>query len=70
MGGGSGRGEGEGGTPQMGGGYPKNDPPKKVLRMEFSIVENLSGPQESIFNIFRGPYLNSRKKIKKIDILY
>ena len=37
----------------------------KVLRMSLPIVENLSGPQESIFNLFRGPQLNSRKKSKK-----
>ena len=37
----------------------------EVLRMEFSIVENLSGLQGSIFILFRGPYLNSREKSKK-----
>ena len=37
----------------------------KVLRMEFSIVENHSGPQESIFGLFRGPRLNSHTKITK-----
>ena len=30
----------------------------KVLRMEFSIVENLSGPQESVFNLSRGLQLH------------
>ena len=40
----------------------KNDEKVKVLRMEFSIVENLSGLQESVFSLFRGPQLNSRKK--------
>ena len=37
----------------------------KVLRMEFSIVEKLSGPQESIFSlvVLRGPQLNTRKQI-------
>ena len=40
----------------------KNDEKVKVLRMEFSIVEKLSGPQESIFSLFRSPQLNSRKK--------
>ena len=32
----------------------------KVLRMEFSIVESLSGLQESIFSLSRGSQLNSR----------
>ena len=37
----------------------------KVLRMEFSIVENLSGLCGSIFNLFRGPQLdNSCEKLK------
>ena len=36
----------------------------KVPRMEFSRVENLSGPQESIFSPFRGPQLHSRKQFK------
>ena len=34
----------------------------KVLRMGLPIVEILSGLQESIFSLFRGPQLNSRKK--------
>ena len=33
----------------------KNDEKVKVLRMEFSIMENLSGLQESIFSLSRGP---------------
>ena len=33
----------------------KNDEKVKVLRMEFSIVEKLSGPRESIFRLFRSP---------------
>ena len=37
---------------------------KKNLRMGLPIVENLSGPQESIFNLFRGPQLQSVKKYK------
>ena len=41
----------------------KNDEKVKVLRMEFSIVENLSGLQESIFSLFRGSQINSRKKM-------
>ena len=36
----------------------------KVLRMEFSIVENLSGLQESIFNLSRGPQVNFGEKSK------
>ena len=36
----------------------------KVLRMEFSIVGNLSGLQESIFNLSRGPQLHFGKKSK------
>ena len=43
----------------------KNDEKVKVLRMEFSIVENLSGPQESIFSLSRRPQLHFRKKSKK-----
>ena len=37
---------------------------KKVLRMKFSIVEILSGLQESISNLFRRPQLHSREKSK------
>ena len=40
--------------------WSKIDEKVKVLRMEFSIVEKLSGPQESIFSLFRSPQLNSR----------
>ena len=36
----------------------------EVLGMEFSIVENLSGPQESIFSLSRRPQLHFRKKYK------
>ena len=42
----------------------KNDEKVKVLRMEFSIVENLSGLQESIFNLSRGPPNPFWRKIK------
>ena len=42
----------------------KNDKKVKVLRMEFSIVENLSGLQESIFNLSRGPQLHFGEKSK------
>ena len=42
----------------------KNDEKVKVLRMEFSIVENLSGLQESIFNLSRGPQLHFSEKSK------
>ena len=38
---------------------------KKVLRMGFSIVENLSGLQESIFNLSRGPQLHFGEKSKR-----
>ena len=37
----------------------------KVLRMEFSIVENLSGLQESIFNLSGGPQVHFGEKTKK-----
>ena len=45
----------------------ENDEKVKVLRMEFSIVENLSGPQESIFNLSRSPQLHFGKKFKKLS---
>ena len=32
----------------------------KVLRMGLPVVENLSGPGESAFSLFRRPQLNSR----------
>ena len=47
----------------------KNDEKVHVLRMEFSIVENLSGLQESILNLSRGPQLHFREKSKKCRIL-
>ena len=47
----------------------KNDEKVKVLRMEFSIVENLSGLQESIFNLSRGPQLHFGEKFEKYIIL-
>ena len=40
----------------------KNDEKVKVLRMEFSIVENLSGLQESIFDLSRGPQVHFGEK--------
>ena len=43
----------------------KIDEKVKVLRMEFFIVENLSGLQESIFNLSRSPQLNFGEKSKK-----
>ena len=46
----------------------KNDEKVKVLRMEFSIVENLSGLQESIFNLSRGPQVHFGEKSKKIEL--
>ena len=45
----------------------KNDEKVKVLRMEFSIVENLSGLQESIFNLSRGPQVHFGEKSKKMS---
>ena len=42
----------------------KIDEKVKVLRMEFSIVENLSGLQESILNLSRGPQLHFGEKSK------
>ena len=42
----------------------KNDEKAKVLIMESSIVENLSGLQESIFNLSRGPQLHFGEKSK------
>ena len=42
--------------------WSKNDEKIKVLRMSLPIVESLSGLQESIFSLFRGLQLNSRKK--------
>ena len=55
---------GWGATPKWAKGrvWSKNDEKVKVLRMEFSIVEKLSGPQESIFSLFRGPQLHSGEK--------
>ena len=51
----------------------KNDEKVKVLRMEFSVVEKLSGPQESIFSRSRSPQLHFGKKmsnyIKFMDFL-
>ena len=47
----------------------KNDEKVKVLRMEFSIVENLSGLQESIFNLSRAPNSILAKKLKIDRIL-
>ena len=43
----------------------ENDEKAKVLRMEFSIVENLSGLQERIFNLSRGPQVHFGEKSKK-----
>ena len=42
----------------------KIDEKVKVLRMEFSIVENLSGLQESIFNLSRGSQVHFGEKSK------
>ena len=48
----------------------KNDEKVKVLRMEFSIVENLSGLQESIFNLSRGPQVHLGEKSKNRSDFY
>ena len=45
----------------------KNDEKVKVLRMEFSIVENLSGLQESIFSLSRSPQLHFGEKSKQMS---
>ena len=42
----------------------KIDEKVKVLRMGLPIVENLSGPQESIFNLSRSPQLHCCEKSK------
>ena len=39
----------------------------KVLKTEFSIVENLSGLQENIFNLSRSPQLHFGEKTKKMS---
>ena len=44
--------------------WSKKDEKVKVLRMSLPIVENLSGPQESIFNLSRGPQLHFGEKSK------
>ena len=56
------------GTPKGRGGTPKMVK-KKVLRMKFSIVEILSGLQESIFSLSRRPQLHFGKK-SKIERFY
>ena len=47
----------------------KNDEKLKVLRMSLPIVESLSRLQESIFSLFEGSQLNSRKKTKNCRML-
>ena len=44
--------------------WSRIDENMKVLRMSLPTVGNLSGLQESIFGLFRGPQLKSRKKSK------
>ena len=46
----------------------KNDRTIKVLRMGWPIVENVPMLCGSIFNLFRGPYLNFGNKSKKMSI--
>ena len=58
---------GQGAKAQMGQGLMLVKKMKKryqVLRMEFSIVGNISGPHENIFSLFVSPQLNSRIKSK------
>ena len=50
--------------------WVKNDEKVKVLRMEFSIVENLTGLQESIFSLSRGPQVHFDEKSKKTVEFY
>ena len=45
----------------------KIDEKVKVLRMDLPIVENLSGLQESIFNLSRSPRLHFGEKSKKLS---
>ena len=40
----------------------KHDGKMKALRMEFTIVENMSGLQEGIFNLSRAPQVNFGEK--------
>ena len=42
----------------------------KTLETGSSIIENLSGPQESIPNIFKGPYIRFNTKIINQLMLY
>ena len=44
-----------------------NEENMSVFRMGLPIMESLSGLQESIFSLFRGLQLNSRKKSKKLS---
>ena len=50
--------------------WSKIDEKVKVLRMGLPIVESLSGPQESIFNLSRGPQLHFGEKSKKLVEIY
>ena len=45
----------------------KNEEKVKVIRMEFSIVENLGGLQESIFSLSKGPQVHFGEKSKKMS---
>ena len=47
--------------------WSKIDEKVKVLRMSLPIVENLSGLQESIFNLSRGPQVHFGEKSKKLS---
>ena len=49
---------------------PKIDEKIKVLRMESSTVDNLSGLQENIFSLSRGPQPHFGEKSKNIEFYY
>lgn len=42
----------------------------RILRMGFSIVENLSGPCGGIFSLLRSPQLRFREKNKNVQIIF
>ena len=50
--------------------WSKIDEKVKALRMGLPIVENLSGLQESMFNLSRGPQLHFGEKNKKLVKFY
>ena len=48
--------------------WSTDDEKVKVLGMKFSIVENISGTQESIFRLFRSAQLSSHRRIKQLVV--